>query len=189
MIFEKVMRAVQVLSEFLCRSHSLSPSIGDRLSNVATLDDIDITLLRLMRSRPKTPVAELARLAHVARGTAQARIARMEQTGVIVGYGPDLDAAAIEHGVLAFSTLQIAQGQGDAVVAILTAIPQVLEVYAVTGTGDLSAESSPDPTSTCTRYCRRCSRRRASCVRRPTSRCTPGCGAARSTSSSPADVT
>jgi DNA-binding Lrp family transcriptional regulator len=104
---------------------------------VATLDDIDITLLRLMRSRPKTPVAELARLAHVARGTAQARIARMEQTGVIVGYGPDLDAAAIEHGVLAFSTLQIAQGQGDAVVAILTAIPQVLEVYAVTGTGDL----------------------------------------------------
>jgi DNA-binding Lrp family transcriptional regulator len=104
---------------------------------VATLDDIDIALLRLMRTRPKTPVAELARLANVARGTAQARIARMEQTGVIVGYGPDVDAAAIEHGVLAFSTLQIAQGQGDAVVAILTAIPQVLEVYAVTGTGDL----------------------------------------------------
>lgn len=102
-----------------------------------SLDDIDVTLLRLLRTQPKTPVAELARLAQVARGTAQARIDRMERIGVIVGYGPDVDAAAIGHGVLAFSTLQIAQGQGDAVVAVLASIPQVLEVHAVTGTGDL----------------------------------------------------
>ncbi len=101
------------------------------------LDDIDINLVRLLRTRPKTPVAELARLANVARGTAQARINRMEEAGVIQGYGPDITAASIGYAVLAFVTLEIAQGQDDAIAAHLGAIPEVLEVHAVTGPGDL----------------------------------------------------
>lgn len=102
-----------------------------------TLDDVDIEILRLLRTRPKTPVAELARLAHVARGTAQARIDRMERAGVITGYGPDIDAPAVGYDVLAFATLEIAQGQDDAITEHLAGIPEVLEVHAVTGTGDL----------------------------------------------------
>jgi DNA-binding Lrp family transcriptional regulator len=104
---------------------------------VTSLDDIDINLIRLMRTRPKTPVAELARLANVARGTAQARIMRLEQAGVIEGYGPDISASTIGYDVLAFVTLEIAQGQDDKIAAHLTAIPEVLEVHAVTGPGDL----------------------------------------------------
>lgn len=101
------------------------------------LDDIDIELVRLLRTRPRTPVAELARLARIARGTAQARIDRLEESGVIVGYGPDVDAAAVGYAVLAFVTLEIAQGQDDAISAHLRSIPEVLEVHAVTGRGDL----------------------------------------------------
>ena len=101
------------------------------------LDAVDVDLLRLLRTRPKTPVAELARLAGVARGTAQARLNRMEAAGVIRGYGPDVDAAAIGYDVLAFVTLEIAQGQDDAIAEHLESIPEVLEVHAVTGPGDL----------------------------------------------------
>lgn len=101
------------------------------------LDEIDVNLLALMRSRPKTPVAELARLANVARGTAQARISRLEASGVIVGYGPDVVASAIGYDVLAFLTLEIAQGQDDAIAAQLEPIAEVLEAHAVTGPGDL----------------------------------------------------
>ena len=108
-----------------------------RLGNMTDLDDIDVTLLRLMRERPRTPVAELARLADVARGTAQAHIARLEADGVITGYGPDVDAASIGYDVLAFVTLEIAQGQGGSVVSHLRSIAEVLEVHAVTGRGDL----------------------------------------------------
>lgn len=104
---------------------------------MTTLDEIDISLIRLMRTRPKTPVAELARLASVARGTAHARISRLEDAGVIDGYGPDVDAAEIGYDVLAFVTLEIAQGQDAAIVAHLSHIPEVLEVHAVTGPGDL----------------------------------------------------
>jgi len=104
---------------------------------MTTLDDIDIRLLTLMRTRPKTPVAELARLANVARGTAQSRIDRMEAAKVIRGYGPDIDPRDVGYGVLAFVTLQIAQGQDTSIVRHLESVPEVLEVYAVTGPGDL----------------------------------------------------
>ena len=104
---------------------------------MTSLDDIDISLIRIMRTRPKTPVAELARLANVARGTAQARITRMEEAGIVEGYGPDISAVSIGYDVLAFVTLEIAQGQDNAIVTHLTAIPEVLEVHAVTGPGDL----------------------------------------------------
>lgn len=122
---------------FLCNLHSLEPVRAARLSNVTSLDDIDISLIRLLRTRPKTPVTELARLANVARGTAQARISRLEQSGVIEGYGPDVSAASIGYDVLAFVTLEIAQGQDDAIATHLSSIPEVLEVHAVTGPGDL----------------------------------------------------
>lgn len=104
---------------------------------MTSLDDIDTSLIRLMRTRPKTPVAELARLANVARGTAHARIVRMEEAGIIEGYGPDISAASVGYDVLAFVTLEIAQGQDDAIADHLTSIPEVLEVHAVTGPGDL----------------------------------------------------
>ncbi|NIR35638.1 MAG: Lrp/AsnC family transcriptional regulator [Actinobacteria bacterium] len=101
------------------------------------LDDIDRSILRLLRDRPRLPVAELARLASVARGTAQARLDRLEASGVIRGYGPDIDAVAVGFGVLAFVTLEITQGQDEAIIDHLDAIPEVLEVHAVTGPGDL----------------------------------------------------
>ena len=109
----------------------------DTLCSVSELDDVDRRILAILRERPRTPVAEIARLANVARGTAQARIDRLERTGVVIGYGPDLDAAAIGFGVAAFVTLEITQGQDHAVVEHLATVPEVLEVHAVTGPGDL----------------------------------------------------
>lgn len=105
--------------------------------SMVQLDDIDRSILRILRHKPRTPVAQLARLAAVARGTAQARIDRLERLGAIVGYGPDIDGPTIGFGVLSFVTLEIAQGQDDAIVEFLAAVPEVLEVHAITGPGDL----------------------------------------------------
>ncbi len=81
---------------------------------------------------------ECARRLGVARGTAQARLDRLQARGVIPGFGPDLDPAALGYVVTAFVTLEIAQGSGrDGVVAHLRGIPEVLEVHTVTGQGDL----------------------------------------------------
>ena len=62
---------------------------------MTSLDDIDISVIRLMRTRPKTPVAELARLANVARGTAQARITRKRDEPIQGWLFPDAPADTV----------------------------------------------------------------------------------------------
>ena len=80
---------------------------------------------------------ELARTLGVARGTVHARLARLEEAGVIGSGGPGLDAAAAGYGVQAYVTLEIAQGALDDVTAALIAQPNVLEAYATTGSADV----------------------------------------------------
>ena len=100
-------------------------------------DDLDARLVGLLRSTPNLPVVEMARRLDVARGTVQARLDRLERVGLIVGYGPDVDAATAGFGVLAFTTLEIAQGSDAQIMAGREAIAEVLEAHAVTGPGDL----------------------------------------------------
>jgi DNA-binding Lrp family transcriptional regulator len=104
---------------------------------VAELDALDLALLTALRANPRAGVLQLSRLTRVARATVQARLDRMEQAGVITGYGPDVDLAAAGFGVLAFVTLEITQGALDRVRSELEAIPGVLEAYAITGVGDV----------------------------------------------------
>jgi len=101
------------------------------------IDDLDARLIGILRSSPNLPVVEMARRLDVARGTVQARLDRLTESRVITGFGPDVGAAAAGYGVLAFTTLEIAQGSDDKIVRGIEAIAEVLEVHAVTGPGDL----------------------------------------------------
>ncbi len=101
------------------------------------MDSLDADLLAALTEHPRAGVLELSRLLRVARGTVQARLARLEETGVITGYGPDVDVGAAGYPVQAFVTLEIAQGRLDEVRVALEGIPGVLEAYATTGTADV----------------------------------------------------
>ena len=62
----------------------------------------------------------------------------MHARGVITGYGPDIDPAALGYGVMAFVTLEIRQAGGhDPVAERLAAIAEVLEAHTITGAGDM----------------------------------------------------
>jgi DNA-binding Lrp family transcriptional regulator len=101
------------------------------------LDDLDRRLLRCLAEHPRAGVMELARQLEVARGTVQARMEKLQQRGIVTGFGPDIDLRAIGYDVVAFVTLEIAQGALESVVAHLATIPEVLEVHTTTGPGDL----------------------------------------------------
>jgi DNA-binding Lrp family transcriptional regulator len=101
------------------------------------MDALDLALLKALRENPRAGVLQLSRLVKVARATVQSRLDRMEKSGVITGYGPDIDLAAAGFGVQAFVTLDITQGALDRVTDDLLAIPGVLEAYAITGSGDV----------------------------------------------------
>ena len=103
----------------------------------ARLDTLDLALLRALTEHPKAGALELSRQLGVARGTVQARLQRLEESGVVTGYGPDVDLSAAGFGVQAFVTLEIAQGALEDVTADLVAMPGVLEAHATTGAGDV----------------------------------------------------
>jgi DNA-binding Lrp family transcriptional regulator len=102
------------------------------------IDELDARLIALLRDEPRVGVLEASRRLRVARGTVQARLDRLAARGVITGYGPDISPAALDHGVMAFITLEIRQAGGhDPVAARLAAIAEVLEAHTITGAGDL----------------------------------------------------
>ncbi len=82
-------------------------------------------------------VMEASRRLGVARGTVQARLAKLEERGVIRGYGPEIDPRAAGYPVAAFVFLQIAQGRLAQAVKALAEVPEVLEALGVTGDQDL----------------------------------------------------
>src|ERR1700722_7360620 len=104
----------------------------------STIDELDARLVGLLTSQPRVGVLEESRGLGGARGTVQARLDRLAARGVITGYGPDISPAALDHGVMAFVTLEISQAGGhDPVAARLAGIPEVLEAHTITGAGDM----------------------------------------------------
>jgi len=102
------------------------------------LDELDAGLIDLLAAEPRVGVLEASRRLGVARGTVQARLDRLRDRGVITGYGPDVDPAALGFRVTAFVTLEIRQAGGhDPVTATLAMIPEVLEAHTITGQGDM----------------------------------------------------
>jgi DNA-binding Lrp family transcriptional regulator len=103
------------------------------------IDSLDARLIRALAETPRAGVMELARQLGVARGTVQARLEKLQRRGIVTGFSPDIDLRAMGYGVLAFVTLEIAQGRLADVVEHLAGIAEVLEVHATTGPGDLHA--------------------------------------------------
>ncbi|HEY2640292.1 MAG TPA: Lrp/AsnC family transcriptional regulator [Streptosporangiaceae bacterium] len=102
------------------------------------IDDLDGRLVELLTAQPRVGVLEASRRLGVARGTVQARLDRLHGRGVITGYGPDIDPAALGYSVMAFVTLEISQiGGHDPVAERLAAIAEVLEAHTITGAGDM----------------------------------------------------
>jgi DNA-binding Lrp family transcriptional regulator len=112
------------------------------------MDDLDATLIRLFAETPRIGVLEASRRLAVARGTVQARLDKLVRSGVISGWGPELEPEALGYPVTAFLTLEIRQASPDraaegggheSVARHLAGIPEVLEAYTITGAGDMWA--------------------------------------------------
>jgi DNA-binding Lrp family transcriptional regulator len=101
------------------------------------VDALDARLLLLLTDEPRLGVLECSRRLGVARGTVQARLDRLVARGVLTGFPPALDLAAMGYGLTAFAVLEIAQGRRHEVSEGLAAINEVCEVHATTGPGDL----------------------------------------------------
>ncbi len=102
-----------------------------------TIDDLDARLIAALRENPRVGLLEISRRLGVARGTVQARLAKLESRGVITGYGPEVDPAAMGYGIQAFVLLELAQGRLDEATSVLAGVPEVIEADAISGPQDV----------------------------------------------------
>jgi DNA-binding Lrp family transcriptional regulator len=101
------------------------------------MDELDRNIIALLGADARTSVATLARKMKVARSTIQARLERLETTGMIAGYTLKLGEAAKE-GRLRASVLVTIEPRAQAGILIrLKSIPEVERVFTTSGRFDL----------------------------------------------------
>ena len=100
------------------------------------IDETDRALLALLGENARLPVATLARKLGLARTTVQARLDRLESTGIIAGYNLRLGAAA-RPPLRATVLVSIEPRSGPTVLARLKTLPEVRRVHTTSGRFDL----------------------------------------------------
>ncbi|AQV95759.1 AsnC family transcriptional regulator [Cupriavidus necator] len=100
------------------------------------LDTTDRHLLSLLQANARESAANLARHLGIARTTVVARIARLERTGVIAGYGVRLGQRMEDNAILAYCGLSVQPKAAPAILRALQRLPEIEEVNSVSGPVD-----------------------------------------------------
>ena len=108
------------------------------------VDALDERLIALLRADGRAPISQVAAVLHVSRGTAQNRLNRLIQAGVILGFTVRVRRDIDERLIRALMTIQLAGKTTTAVIARLRGIPEIRALHTTNGTWDLIAEIGVD---------------------------------------------
>lgn len=100
------------------------------------IDETDRKLIALLQENARLPVATLARRLDLARTTVQARLDRLETSGVIQGYAVRLNDQ-LRVPLRATVLINIEPRTGPTVLARLKSMPQVQRAHTTSGRWDL----------------------------------------------------
>jgi DNA-binding Lrp family transcriptional regulator len=104
------------------------------------LDETDRRLLALLGANARTPVAKLGTKLGLARTTVQARLDRLERSGVIAGYTVKLSEDARAGQIRATVLIHITPAAQSAVLRQLERLPAVERVHTTSGRFDLACQ-------------------------------------------------
>lgn len=106
---------------------------------VQPLDDVDLTLVRLLRQDARLSNARLAEEAGIAASTCLARVRSLVERGVVRGFHADIDPRALGFGLQALISVGIKSGARGAVATFageMRALPEVVQVFFLGGAED-----------------------------------------------------
>lgn len=98
------------------------------------IDSTDRQILDILQQDARTSNAEIARQVGMAPSATHERLRKLEERGVITGYGVHIDPEAVGLGLLAFVHVRADEGtRADSTESALAAIPEVEELHHVAG--------------------------------------------------------
>jgi DNA-binding Lrp family transcriptional regulator len=108
------------------------------------MDDTDRRLIAALRDNARLPVATLARMLKVSRGTVQNRIDRLTGDGIIGGFTLRLKPEAEPRRVRAITMVAVEGERAAAVIKALRGIPEVQALHTTNGRWDIVVELGVD---------------------------------------------
>ena len=107
------------------------------MRNDDRFDPTDIRLLLALVERPRATAIALTGQTGLSRNTVTARLAKLEQQGVLDSFERQIPPTMLGYPLTAFITTQVTQRRLDEVAAALADIPEVLQVHGISGQIDL----------------------------------------------------
>jgi DNA-binding Lrp family transcriptional regulator len=101
------------------------------------VDPTDARLLLALVNTPRAPVLSLAHSLNMSRNTVAARLARLAESGSLRSFEHCISPEALGYPLTAFITAVLTQRSLNEVGHALADIPQVIEVFGVSGPSDL----------------------------------------------------
>ena len=103
-------------------------------------DDLDRRLIALLRQDGRAPVASLAAALGVARGTVQARLDRLIETGTVLGFTVRVHQDHDRDAIRAIMLIEVAGKSTAAIIRMLRGLPELHALHTTNGAWDLIAE-------------------------------------------------
>jgi Lrp/AsnC family leucine-responsive transcriptional regulator len=97
------------------------------------LDPTDMLIVEIMQADGRISVSELGRKVGLSQPAASERLKRLEERGIIEGYGARVSAAALGLGMMAVIRLRTTHEHIRACLKQFSEMPQVIEVLRLTG--------------------------------------------------------
>jgi Lrp/AsnC family leucine-responsive transcriptional regulator len=97
------------------------------------LDAVDMRILKVLAQNARTSLADLARETGLSAPSVSERVKRLEESGVIEGYGVRISAKALGLPIAAWLRVRPLPGELRRVAEILRSIPEIVECDRVTG--------------------------------------------------------
>lgn len=107
------------------------------MRNEYRIDPTDARVLLALVGQPRATAVALTGQTGLSRNTVQARIAKLEQRGVLDSLERQIPPAMLGYPLTAFITTRVTQRQLDEVAGTLACIPEVLQVHGISGEIDL----------------------------------------------------
>jgi Lrp/AsnC family leucine-responsive transcriptional regulator len=97
------------------------------------LDPTDMLIVEIMQADGRISVSELGRKVGLSQPAASERLKRLEERGIIEGYGARVNAAALGLGMMAVIRLRTTHEHIRACLKQFSEMPQIVEVLRLTG--------------------------------------------------------
>jgi Lrp/AsnC family leucine-responsive transcriptional regulator len=97
------------------------------------LDPTDVTIIEILQRDGRISVSELGRQVGLSQPATSERLKRLEERGIVEGYGARISAAALGFGMMAVIRLRTTHEHIRACLKQFSEMPQVIEVLRLTG--------------------------------------------------------